>query len=157
MLLPLVATLIIGAPVAGRLVDAVGSKRVIQAGLAFCFSGLSLFGLATLTLASFFVAGALTGLGLAVLLGAPLRYVVLREVSSEQRGAGQGLLTLFLSVGQLTGAALVGGVAASQGTGIGGYQHALLLIAVVMCVVILLSSALKNARGASDMAPMGRA
>ena len=145
MLLPLVATLIIGAPAAGRLVDAVGSKRVIQAGLAFSIGGLSLFGLAELTLASFFTAGALTGLGLAVLLGAPLRYVVLREVPSEQRGAGQGLLTLFLSVGQLSGAALVGGVAASQGTGIGGYQRALLVIAILMGAVIVVSTALKRA------------
>ncbi len=145
MLLPLVATLIIGAPVAGRLVDAVGSKRVIQAGLAFSISGLCLFGFVELTLESFFAAGAMTGLGLAVLLGAPLRYVVLREVASEQRGAGQGLLTLFLSVGQLAGAALVGGVAASQGTGIGGYQRALLVIAAVMCGVIIVSTALKKA------------
>ncbi|MDH3506338.1 MAG: MFS transporter [Gammaproteobacteria bacterium] len=151
MLLPLVATLIIGAPAAGRLVDAVGSKRVIQAGLAFCISGLCLFGLAELTLTSFFVAGALTGLGLAVLLGAPLRYVVLREVPADQRGAGQGLLTLFLSVGQLTGAALVGGFAASQGTGTGGYQRALLVIAGLMCIVIMFSAALKNVRGTSSV------
>lgn len=157
MLLPLVATLIIGAPAAGRLVDAIGSKRVIQAGLAFSIGGLAIFGLAELTLPSFFTAGALTGLGLAVLLGAPLRYVVLREVPSEQRGAGQGLLTLFLSVGQLTGAALVGGVAASQGAGIGGYQRALLLIAVVTCAVVLLSTALKSGRADSSALPAGSA
>ena len=151
MLLPLVATLIIGAPAAGRLVDAVGSKRVIQAGLASCIGGLCLFGLAELTLVSFFTAGALTGLGLAVLLGAPLRYAVLREVPADQRGAGQGLLTLFLSVGQLTGAALVGGVAASQGSGVGGYQRALLVIAGLMSIVIIFSVALKNVRGAHGL------
>ncbi len=155
MLLPLVATLIIGAPAAGRLVDGIGSKRVIQAGLAFSISGLTLFGLAELTLRSFFAAGALTGLGLAVLLGAPLRYAVLREVPSEQRGAGQGLLTLCLSIGQLTGAALVGGVAASQGPGVDGYQRALLVIALVMCVVIMLSTALKNGRGVPDLPQAG--
>lgn len=147
MLLPLVATLIVGAPAAGRLVDSIGSKRVIQAGVTLCIAGLLTFGATTLSLLNFFTAGGLTGLGLAVLLGAPLRYVVIREVAESQRGAGQGLLTLFLSVGQLTGAALVGGVAASQGDGAGGYQRALLLIAALMFVVLLVSTGLKPVGG----------
>jgi len=149
MLLPLVGTLIIGAPAAGRAVDAVGSKWVIQSGLALCIGGLLLFAVVTLSVPSFFGAGGLTGLGLAVLLGAPLRYVVIREVPEGQRGAGQGLLTLFLSVGQLTGAALVGGVSASQGGDAGGYQHALLTIAVLMALVFVLSFALKGHRAAA--------
>jgi len=143
MLLPLVATLIVAAPLAGRLVDRVGAKRVIQAGLAFCITGLLIFGSVALSVPSFFVAGALTGIGLSVLLGAPLRYVVIREVAAEQRGAGQGLLTLFLSIGQLSGAALVGGVAGSQ-AGAGGYQRALLVIAGLMALVISASVALQG-------------
>lgn len=144
MLLPLVGTLIVGAPVAGRLVDAVGAKRVIQSGLALCVAGLALYGLAALGIATFFAAGGLTGLGLAVLLGAPLRYVVIREVPDTQRGAGQGLLTLFLSVGQLSGAALVGGVAASQNGAAGGYQQAMLAIGALMLAALALSAGLKS-------------
>jgi MFS family permease len=150
MLLPLVGTLMIGAPAAGRLVDAIGSKLVIQGGLLLCIAGLLLFGAVALTLSSFFAAGCLTGLGLAVLLGAPLRYVVIREVPETQRGAGQGLLTLFLSVGQLTGAALVGGVSASQGGDVGGYQRALLTIAALMAIVFLASAGLKRGRAISS-------
>jgi MFS family permease len=156
MLLPLVATLIVAAPLAGLLVDRVGAKRVIQVGLAFCITGLLTFGLATLTIRNFFVAGALTGIGLSVLLGAPLRYVVIREVVAGQRGAGQGLLTLFLSVGQLSGAALVGGVAGSQ-AGAGGYQRALLVIAGLMAVVISASVALKGGKPATARAAIRRA
>ncbi|HSG64805.1 MAG TPA: MFS transporter [Gammaproteobacteria bacterium] len=144
MLLPLVATLIVGAPVAGRLVDAVGAKKVIQGGLALCIAGLVVFGLAALELTTFFGAGGLTGLGLAVLLGAPLRYVVIREVPDTQRGAGQGLLTLFLSVGQLSGAALVGGVAASRDGAAAGYQAAMLVIGALMLVALVLSTRLRN-------------
>jgi MFS family permease len=136
--------LIVGAPVAGRLVDAVGAKRVIQSGLALCVAGLALYGLAALGIATFFAAGGLTGLGLAVLLGAPLRYVVIREVPDAQRGAGQGLLTLFLSVGQLSGAALVGGVAASQNGAAGGYQQAMLAIGALMLAALALSAGLKS-------------
>jgi MFS family permease len=146
MLLPLVATLIVGAPAAGRLVDAVGSRIVIQGGLVLCIAGLLLFGAVPVTLPSFFTAGCLTGLGLAVLLGAPLRYVVIREVPETQRGAGQGLLTLFLSVGQLTGAALVGGVSASASEATAGFQRALLTIAVGMATVLLVSVGLKAGR-----------
>jgi MFS family permease len=150
MLLPLVATLIVGAPAAGRLVDAIGSKWVIQGGLALCIGGLLLFGAVDLTLLSFFAAGCLTGLGLAVLLGAPLRYVVIREVPEKQRGAGQGLLTLFLSVGQLTGAALVGGVSASQGGDATGYQRSLLTIAALMAVVFFASTGLRSRRATAS-------
>jgi len=150
MLLPLVATLIIGAPTAGRLVDAVGAKRVIQGGLACCCAGLWGFGLLELTLPWFFAAGALTGLGLAVLLGAPLRYVVIREVSADQRGSGQGLLTLSLSIGQLAGAALVGGVTTARAGRLEGYQEALLWLAVGMLIVLLVSGALRRDAGSGS-------
>jgi MFS family permease len=147
MLLPLVATLIVGAPAAGRLVDAIGAKAVIQGGLVFCVAGLVGFGVLDLTLPWFFTAGALTGFGLAVLLGAPLRYVVIREVAEDQRGAGQGLLTLFLSIGQLAGAALVGGVTTARAGQLGGYQEAFLWIAAGMSAVGVLSVALKRGAG----------
>jgi MFS family permease len=144
MLLPLVLTLIVGSPVAGRLLDSIGAKRVIQLGLLLSVSGLLVFGLPALTRTSFFAAGMLVGLGLSVLLGAPLRYVVIREAPAAERGAGQGLLTMFLSIGQLTGAALVGGVTASRSMAIDAYQTALLLIAALMSAAVVLSVALKS-------------
>jgi MFS family permease len=154
MLLPLVATLIVGAPAAGRLVDAIGAKTVIQGGLACCLTGLMAFGLLALTRASFFGAGALTGLGLAVLLGAPLRYVVMREVAEDQRGAGQGLLTLSLSIGQLAGAALVGGVTTARAGQLSGFQEAYLWIGAGTAIVLVLSTGLKRAveRGGAERA-----
>ncbi len=154
MLLPLVATLIVGAPAAGRLVDAIGAKTVIQGGLACCLAGLLAFGLFALTRASFFGAGALTGLGLAVLLGAPLRYVVMREVAEDQRGAGQGLLTLSLSIGQLAGAALVGGVTTARAGQLSGFQEAYLWIGAGTAIVLVLSTGLKSA---AERSPVDRA
>jgi hypothetical protein len=65
-------------------------------------------------------------------------------VPDTQRGAGQGLLTLFLSVGQLSGAALVGGVAASQNGAAGGYQQAMLAIGALMLAALALSAGLKS-------------
>jgi len=139
MLLPLVAAMIVGAPLAGMLLASRGAKQIIQCGLLLVVSGMLVFGLPELSTATFYVAGALVGVGLSGLLGAPLRYVVIREAPEHQRGAGQGLLTLFLSVGRITGAAAVGGFAASRQEGVAGYQGAYLLVAGMMSLVVLIS------------------
>jgi MFS family permease len=136
MLLPLVLTLIVGAPTAGRLLDRVGARPVIQTGLILTALGLAMFGLLPLTYGTFYFGGGLVGLGLSSLLGAPLRYVVLQEAGEAQRGAGQGLLTLFLSIGQLVGSAAIGGIAASAVDATGGYATALLVLAAVAAVVL---------------------
>jgi MFS family permease len=65
----------------------------------------------------FILSGTLIGLGLSVLLGAPMRYIVLNEAPAEDRGAAQGVLTVFTGVGQLISGALVGAAAASAGGG----------------------------------------
>ncbi len=143
MMLPLVLALIVGAPAAGRLADTLGPKRIIQGGLVVTASGLLVFGLAELTRVSFFTAGLLVGLGLSALL-APLRLAVIREVSEAQRGAGQGLLVTCLGIGRLTGAAMVGGVAASSADQTTGYQDALLLAAGLLGVAMIVSVALKG-------------
>ncbi|HEX7081224.1 MAG TPA: MFS transporter [Gammaproteobacteria bacterium] len=136
MMLPLVLTLIAGAPAAGYLLDRIGPRTVIQAGLVLTGAGLATFHVQPLGIGTFYTAGALVGLGLAALLGAPLRYVVLRESGESRRGAGQGLLTLFLSAGQLVGSAAIGAVAGSTAHASAGYASALLSLAGA-CVVVL--------------------
>ena len=71
----------------------------------------------------------IVGLGLAAVLGAPLRYIVLEEARPEDRASTQGLLNIFLAVGQLSGAAIVGAVATSVGGGTVGYQNAIGVLA----------------------------
>ena len=92
LMLPSVLATTIGAPLMGRLLNVLGSRVIVQMGLAL------------------------------VAVGAPLRYIVLNEALPAGRGTAQGLLTVFLAVGQLSGAALIGGVAASQGGGTPGYR-----------------------------------
>jgi hypothetical protein len=55
-------------------------------------------------------------------------------------------LTLFLSIGQLLGAAIIGGVVASSASELGGYKSALFTVAVFCCIALLLSAALRRAQ-----------
>lgn len=140
MLLPLVLALIVGSVLAGRLLDRIGAKPVIQLGMTATICGLLLFALLRLDMLGFYVAGIVIGFGLASLLGAPLRYVALEEGGETNRGASQGLLTVCLSTGRLFGASLTGGVAASAAVAVSGYRRAMISIAVA-CVAALIASA----------------
>jgi EmrB/QacA subfamily drug resistance transporter len=145
MLLPLVGALIVGSLASGQLLDRIGAKPVIQLGLAFTVLGLFLFALLPVAFWSFYLSGCLIGLGLAGLLGAPLRFVTLQEAGEGHRGAGQGLLTLFLSIGRMIGAAVIGGIVASSAVSeLDGYRHALLYLAIVGSVGILVSLGLRR-------------
>ena len=139
MMIPLVLALIAGAPTAGQLLDRIGPRPVIQAGMIATAAGLALFGVGELHLAKFYTAAGFVGLGLSALLGAPLRYVMLREAGEARRGAGQGLLTLCLGTGQLLGAATIGGLAESAGPAGGGYATALWPLSAVLVAALPLT------------------
>jgi MFS family permease len=143
-MIPTVIALVIGSPVAGKLLDMIGSKIVVQGGLLLTAAGFFMFGLAGDVFAWFIAGQVASGLGLAALLGAPLRYVVLNEAGPEERGAAQGLLTVVLSLGQLSGAALVGAIAASRGNSAAGLKQGFLVIGVIMAVTTLAGFGLKN-------------
>jgi MFS family permease len=153
-MLPLVLTLAVGAPLAGWLLDHIGPRTVVQLGLALTVAGLSLFALLQLDWGNFYLSGVLVGFGMAALLGAPLRYIVLQEAGEGRRGAGQGLLTLCLSIGQLVGAAMIGGVVGSAPDALPGYRHSLLSVAAACALALVLSVALRG-RVMSRREPVG--
>ncbi len=144
LMLPAMVATTIGSPLMGRLLDKVGSRLVVQFGLVCVALGALMYGLLDIDMTVFIAGGIIGGLGFAALLGAPLRYIILNEASAADRAAAQGILTVFLSVGQLAGAALVGGVAGSRGDGLGGYQLAFLVLGVLMAVLIFVSLRLKS-------------
>jgi MFS family permease len=144
MMLPLVLTLAVGAPLAGHLLDRVGARAVVQAGLSLTAVGLVLLALAPLRFATFYAAGGVIGFGLSALLGAPLRYITLQEAGEDRRGSGQGLLTLCVSIGQLVGSALIGGLLGSTADALGAYRHALLAVGVVCVLAVMPSLALRG-------------
>lgn len=155
-MLPLVLTLSVGAPLAGWLLDHIGPRSVVQLGLALTILGLLLFALLPLDWSNFYLSGALVGFGMSALLGAPLRYIALHEAGEQRRGAGQGLLTLCVSVGQLVGAATIGGVVGSAGEALPGYRQALLAVAAACGLALVLSGALRG-RVMGRREPLGEA
>jgi EmrB/QacA subfamily drug resistance transporter len=143
MLLPLVLTMAVGSPLAGRLLDKVGSRLVLLGGNALLAAGMLVLGMFAGHLVLFYVGGGLVGVALGILLGAPLRYIMLGEAAATERASAQGALTLFTSTGQLVGAALVGAVVASRGGGVAGYEGGYLLIGGVAIALTLLTLLLK--------------
>ena len=143
MLLPLIFALFIGSPLSGRLLDRIGSRAVILGGTLLLTSGMLLYFFWGGTLAGYYGAGIAAGLGLSALLGAPIRYIMINETVEADRASAQAIATLFTSIGQLVGAAVVGAVVESQGGGLDGYSAAYLTIAVVAATLAILAVGLK--------------
>lgn len=144
MLIPFVLAIAIGSPVAGRLIDKIGSRFIVMAGLLLAATGLLVFYFNSASQVNFYTAGIFMGLGSAMLQGSALRYIMLNEVKSSERALGQGIITLFSSTGQMTGATLIGIIVASMSTRLEGYSQSFLIIAVIALSVMIISYRLKS-------------
>lgn len=144
MLLPAVLGMAVGSPTAGRGLDRVGSRVVLFAGTVLLTAGMFIVALLGSNIVFFYLSAILAGLGLGILLGAPLRYVMLNESRASERASAQGILTVFTSMGQLIGGALVGAVAASFGGGLSGYATAFAAVGIVMLVMTFITLGLKK-------------
>jgi MFS family permease len=144
MVIPLVITLGVSAPLIGRLLDKFGSKKIIFFGTLILFLGLFMLSALGKSFYLFIISGMVIGLGLSSVLGSPLRYIMLSESPANKRAAGQALININSSVGQLVGGALIGAVIASQGGKALGYQSAYFLIGCVAIVMAFLALGLKK-------------
>jgi MFS family permease len=144
MLVPFVLAIAIGAPIAGRLIDLIGSRAIVLSGLSCAAAGLVIAYLDVTSTINFYSAGILMGLGSAMLQGSALRYIMLNEVQSTERALGQGFITLFTSTGQMTGATLIGIIVASFPTKIAGYSQSFLIISTLTLVMMLFGLRLKS-------------
>ena len=143
LLLPVVFAVAVGSPLGGRLLDSYGARPVVMAGTILLAAGMFLLGLLGTNFVAFVVAGVCIGLGLASLLGAPIRYIVLGEAAPGERAASQGVVTIATGIGQLISGALIGAVAASQGGGVDGYSVSYLFVGGAALILVLLSLGLK--------------
>lgn len=143
LLLPLVFGVAVGSPLAGRLLDRVGARPIVTAGCVLVAAGLGVISLGP-SLGVHIAGTVLVGFGLAGLLGSSIAYILLAESEADERAVAQGLSTLALSIGQLTGGALVGAVAASAVAPVAGYRLAFAVIAGVAVLLALIAQGLRK-------------
>lgn len=144
MLLPVVVTIALGAPIIGGILDKTGSKLLMITGGFTLAVGLLIFSLFGNLFSFFVLSGVLIGLGLSSLLGAPVRYIMLNEFPEKERASGQGLININSSAGQLVGGALIGSVIASFGGGVIAYESAYLILAVSAVILTFMALGLKG-------------
>jgi EmrB/QacA subfamily drug resistance transporter len=144
ILLPLVATIAIGAPIIGRILDKVGSKLLMITGGVSLAIGLFILGLFSYQLIFFIISGVFIGLGIATLLGAPVRYIMINEFPISDRASGQGLVNINTSTGQLVGGALIGTIITSMGGNTGAYGFAYIILGFSAIILTLIALGLKS-------------
>jgi MFS family permease len=109
---------------------------IVIAGGVLLSAGMLLTGLLAADIAGFVVAGVLIGAGMSSLGGAPVRYIVLNESGPQDRASAQAVLTVFRSLGQLIGAALLAAVVASHDGAPQGYTTAYTSIGFVALAIV---------------------
>jgi MFS family permease len=150
LLLPLVLSMAVFAPIFGRLLGKIGARAVVNTGTVVLTAGFLLLALFARHGAVFILAMVLVGIGLAVMFGAPLRYVMLNEAEEKDRTTVQALGNLFSGTGQILSSALIGAIVASAGGGLPGYRHAYETAGLVAFLLFLVSLGLRKGRQKRD-------
>lgn len=144
MVLPLVITMAISAPVIGKLLDKFGSKRVMFTGSFILVVGLFILSFFASSFYIFIISGIIIGMGLITIIGSPLRYIMLSESPPQYRASGQALININASAGQLIGGALIGGIIASKGGNYIGYEFAYIAVGIAAISILFLTIGLKG-------------
>jgi MFS family permease len=142
MLTPFVLATAVGSPVFGRMIDRYGPRKIIIAGLLLLAAGFYLIAVTGTNREIYYLSGVLVGLGLSVLAGSSLRYIILNNTSADDRATSQGMLTIFTSTGQITGTAVIGLLFASHMAG--AFNIIFRGIVVLAALMLLLSFRLEG-------------
>lgn len=148
LLVPSVFSAAIGSPIFGRMLDKLGSRIVIFIGMTLMLAGLLVAVFIADSFVLYFTSGVFIGLAFSVLSGSALRYIVLNEVPAADRASGQGLITIFINVGQMVNATILGGIIAGGTSLLSGYHNVFLFLSVVAFFLLIASWFLKKKEAA---------
>lgn len=122
LMLPMPITLMVAAPLAGRLSDKVGARGITTAGLAVIIIGLFLVSYVTaqMPVGDILWRLVLFGAGMGM-FAAPNNNSVMSSAPAKRRGVASGLLGMFRYSGQSVGIAFAGTIFISFATAAGGF------------------------------------
>jgi MFS family permease len=144
VLLPMVVCSMLGSMGSGRVLNRLGSRTLVLAGFGLTAAGYAATAVTSLGLVGFLLASMPVGLGIGVLVSGALRTIAIDEVPVAQRGAAQGLVNIFTSIGTLLAAATIGALADWQGGGAHGFAMAYGVVAVLMLGMLALALGLRR-------------
>jgi MFS family permease len=143
-LLPLVVCSMLGSVVSGRLLHRVGARTVVLAGFAALAAGYGMSAFTGWGLWGFLAASMPVGLGVGIVVGGALRTIAIDEAPPALRGAAQGLINIFTSIGTLLSATAIGATADFAGGGPRGLAIAYAGVAALMLVMLVATLALRH-------------
>jgi MFS family permease len=142
MLLPLVIATAIIPPISGRLLDRIGSRIVIYSGLAIAAISLFVLSMGSENSTLFYAAEAGIGIGLSI--RASLKYILINEINYKKRATSLGMLLIFINIGHITGAALIGTIISGSRGQASGFGDAFLFLTIFTIGLTLLALFLKK-------------
>lgn len=142
MLIPFVLATAIGSPIFGKLIDKYGVKPILILGIVLNLIGFSILAVSGNDLFLYYTSGVFIGLGLSILAGSSLRYIMLNTTKPEDRAISQGMLTIFTSSGQLIGSAFFGLLLGSVVT-VNPFRYIFITTACALFLVLFLALMLR--------------
>lgn len=142
MLIPFVLATAIGSPIFGKLIDKNGVKPILIIGIVLNLIGFSILTVSGNSLFLYYTSGVFIGLGLSILAGSSLRYIMLNATKPEDRAISQGMLTIFTSTGQLIGSACFGLILGSVVT-VNPFSYIFITTACALFMVLFLALMLR--------------
>ncbi|MEI6043584.1 MAG: MFS transporter [Chloroflexota bacterium] len=110
LVVPLALTTVFVTPASGILLDKRGSRFVLVLGSAFAALGAGLFSFWVDDLFSFISSTVILGIGFGAIIGSPIRYILINEVSEQDRAPALSASAVFNQTGVLLGTSVIGAI-----------------------------------------------
>ena len=150
MLLPLVGAMALATPASNTLGGKKGTRVAITGGALMAAGGYLVLGLISPSNSVFYIASSITGAGIIALLGPSLRHKAISSLPGADHPTAQRVMYLYISMGRLLGAAIIGAVAASELDPAVGYRNSFTAMGALAGLIAILSLKLTTGKAPEE-------